>query len=171
MSASSLKGLIYSILPSVTPSVSILFLPTVSGLSGELRRCLFHGRGMRGLRSQTDVSSARQFQPGCHANKNGQCIFYLFSLMTRWSRVHTKPQYCEVDLYNMRLYCEISNAFVPQYLQNKEYKSINFVIGNVLMKGVRVKFGQNSHADPKHDLQEESKVKHPLMHPRPGSQI
>lgn len=60
-----------SILSSVTP-VSVPFLPTVCGLSGELRRCLFHGQGMRVQRSQTDVRSARQFQTVCYANKNGQ---------------------------------------------------------------------------------------------------
>lgn len=49
---------------------------------------------------------------------------------------------------------------------------MDFVIGNVLMKCVKVKFGQSREDDPKHDVQEESKAKHPLMGLKsPGSQI
>lgn len=48
---------------------------------------------------------------------------------------------------------------------------MDFVIGNVLTKGVKVKFGQNHKGDPTRDLQEESKVKHSLMGPEsPSSQ-
>lgn len=48
----------------------------------------------------------------------------------------------------------------------------DFVIGNVLTKGAKVKFEQNLKGDPKHDLQEDSKVKHLLIGPiSPGSQI
>lgn len=121
MSASSLKGLIYSLSFHqsllLSPFSSYQQLAAYPVSSADV---YFTGEECERLRSQTDVSPARQFQPQWHANKNEQlwrdCLDlmcregFFFFLMTRWSnsrgssKVQIKPQFCEVDLYKMRLY-------------------------------------------------------------------
>lgn len=73
MSASSLKGLIYSLsfhqslLLSPFSSYQLLAAYPMSSTD-----VYFTGEECERMRSQTDVSSARQFQPRCFANKNGR---------------------------------------------------------------------------------------------------
>lgn len=73
MSASSLKGPIYSLsfhqslLLSPFSSYQLLAAYPMSSTD-----VYFTSKECKRLRSQTDVSSTRQFQPSCYANKNGQ---------------------------------------------------------------------------------------------------